>query len=94
MVNPTITMLTPSSLAYGLPGTFTLMIDGRDFPPDPWVAFEANGWPATFVSPTRLSVEIPAIALGGTARQAAVRVNNQAPPLVDSNILYFTVTAP
>jgi hypothetical protein len=94
VVNPTITMLTPSTLPYGLAGSFTLLVDGKDFPPDPWISFEANSWPATVVSATRLSVDIPGIALGGTARQAAVAVKNQAPPLVDSNILYFTVTAP
>jgi hypothetical protein len=40
-----------------------------------------------------LSVEIPGAALGGMPRQVPVQVNGSAAPFVESNILYFTVTA-
>ncbi len=94
LLNPTITLLTPSSLPSNTPGTFTLLVDGRDFPADAEVAFETNSWRATFVSPTRLSVQIPGVALGGSPRQASVQVTRTPDPPVYSNILYFTISAP
>jgi hypothetical protein len=93
VVNPTITMLTPSSLPRNN-GTFTLLIDGNDFPPNAEVTFETNVWTATVVSDTRLSVQIPGAALGGMPRQVLVQVSGPTAPFVESNILYFTVTAP
>jgi hypothetical protein len=93
VVNPTITMLTPSSLPRNN-GTFTLLIDGRDFPPGAEVTFETNVWTATVVSETQLSVQIPGAALGGTPRQVAVQVSGPTAPFVESNLLYFTITAP
>jgi hypothetical protein len=94
VVSPTITLLTPSSLPTNN-GAFTLLVDGHDFPPGRIeVSFETNVWTATVVSETRLSVQIPAAALGGMPRQAAVQVSQPTPPYVESNILYFTITAP
>jgi hypothetical protein len=93
VVNPTITMLAPSALPRNN-GTFTLLVDGNDFPPNAEVTFETNVWTATVVSNTRLSVQIPGDALGGMPRQVPVQVSGPAAPFVESNILYFTVTAP
>ena len=93
VVNPTITMLTPSSLPRNN-GMFTLLIDGHDFPPDAEVTFETHVRTATLVSATRLSVQIPGAALGGMPRQVPVQVSGPAAPFVESNTLYFTVTAP
>jgi len=93
VVNPTITMLTPSSLPRNN-GAFTLLIDGHDFPPGAEVTFETNVWTATVVSDTQLSVQIPGAALGGMPRQVAVQVSGPAAPFVESNVLYFTITAP
>ncbi len=94
LVNPTITMLTPSSLPSNTAGSFTLLVDGRDFPPDAEVCLEANCWLATFVSETRISALIPGVALGGSPRQAPVEVSRTGSPPLRSNILYFTITAP
>ena len=94
VVKPTITLLTPSSLPTNN-GAFTLLVDGRDFPPGRIeISFETNVWTATVVSETRLSVQIPGAALGGMPRQAAVQVSQPTPPYVESNILYFSITAP
>ena len=39
-------------------------------------------------------LEIPGAALGGMPRQAPVQVSDPTPPYVESNIAYFTITAP
>ena len=93
LVNATITQLTPSSLPVGTTGFFTLVIDGRDFPPNPLVSFDGNVWSAQINSPTQLQASIPSAALGVTPRRVEVQVTRIADPPLDSNILYFEVTA-
>jgi hypothetical protein len=92
-VAPTITMLTPSTLPRNA-GTFTLYVDGMNFPPSPDLCFEGNCWTPTIISETRMSAEIPGPALGGMPREAWVRVYGNLPPYFESNTLYFTITAP
>jgi hypothetical protein len=94
LVNPTITMLTPSSLPTNNPGSFTLLIDGRDFPPGLDICFEHNCWSATYLSPTQISAVIPGAALSGSPRVVEVQVSQIGAPYLESNILTFTITAP
>jgi len=91
-INPTITMLTPSSLPNNTPGSFTLFVDGRDFPPKLQLCLEHNCWSATYVSETRLSAVIPGVAVSGTPRVVDVSVTQIGYPYLESNILPFTIT--
>jgi hypothetical protein len=91
-VAPTITMLSPSSARVGDPG-FTLVVEGRDFPPNPRVSFDGNIFNTTVVSATRLEASIPSPALGTTPRQVAVLVTRIGGSTPNSNVLPFQILA-
>ena len=87
---PTITMLTPSSAHIG-DGGFTLVVEGHDFPPNPYVAFDGNIFNTTVVSATRLEASIPGPALGATPRQVSVVVTHISGSSANSNVLPFQI---
>jgi hypothetical protein len=89
-VAPTITMLTPSSAHVGDPA-FTLVVEGHDFPPNPYVSFDGNIFNTTVVSTTRLEASIPGAALGATPRQVSVLVTRIGGTAQSSNALPFQI---
>lgn len=89
-VAPTITMLTPSSAHVGDPG-FTLVVEGHDFPPNPYVSFDGNIFNTTVVSATRLEASVPGAALGATPRQVSVLVTRIGGAAQSSNALPFQI---
>ena len=91
-VAPTITMLTPSSAHVGDPG-FTLVVEGHDFPPNPYVSFDGNIFNTTVVSATRLEASVPGAALGATPRQVSVLVTRIGGAAQSSNALPFQILA-
>jgi len=72
---PTITSLSPPSVPAGS-GAFTLVITGTGFMPSSTVTFSGFPLPATYISPTQISVQLPA---GATVGVYPVVVTNPAP---------------
>ncbi len=62
---PVITSLSPPSVPSGS-GAFTLTITGTGFLPASTVTFQGFPLPATYISPTQISVALPAGAVAGS----------------------------
>lgn len=89
---PTLTSLTPSSVATNTPGV-TLTVNGTNFVPGAVIKFNNVDRLTFFVSSTQLTTPLPASALN-TAGTFNVIVTNPAPGGGASNALTFAVNAP
>jgi len=70
---------------------FTLVVEGHDFPPNPYVSFDGNIFNTTVVSTTRLEATVPGAALGATPRQVSVLVTRIGGAAQSSNALPFQI---
>ncbi|GAA3922423.1 IPT/TIG domain-containing protein [Hymenobacter algoricola] len=86
---PVITGLQPGSVPPGM-GAFTLLVNGTGFVPTSRVMSAAPVSMTTYLSPTRLSVDLPPGAVTGTY---PVTVTNPAPGGGTSAVFNFYVTA-
>ncbi len=89
---PTLTSLTPASVATNTPGV-TLTVNGTNFVPGAVIKFNNADRLTFFVSSTQLTTPLPAAALN-TAGTFNVLVTNPAPGGGASNVLTFAVNAP
>lgn len=84
---PTVTALTPATVAIGAP-SFTLHVHGTDFAPGAVIVFAGHDEPTTIVSPTEVTTGVDmSVWHGPDAVPVAVRVG-----AVVSNALDFTFT--
>jgi hypothetical protein len=89
---PAIASLAPATAVAGS-GSFALTVNGTGFVNGAEVLFNGAILPTTLVSPTQLTVTVPASAVA-TAGTYAVRVTNPAPGGGTSTNATFTVTVP
>ncbi|MBI1765149.1 MAG: hypothetical protein HYR56_27370, partial [Acidobacteria bacterium] len=89
---PTLTGLTPASVATNTPGV-TLTVTGTNFVPGAVIKFNNVDRITFYVSSTQLTTNLPASALN-TAGSFNVIVTNPAPGGGASNVLTFAVNAP
>ena len=88
---PTVTALSPTSVAAGSAG-FTLTVTGTNFVSGAFINFAGTNRLTTFVSSTQLTTAITAADVA-TAGTPAVFVNNPNPGGGASNSINFNVTA-
>jgi hypothetical protein len=89
---PTLTSLSPASVFAGADAV-TLTVNGKNFLPDSQVEFGGTARPTTFVSSTRLEVQVPAseIANAGTLN---IQVRTPEPGGGTSNVLPLSMLEP
>ncbi len=87
---PIIASLSPNRAVAGFPG-FTLTVNGSGFLPSSIVQWNGGNRRTTYVDPTKLTAEIPAIDIAN-AGTASVTVFNPGPGGGVSNALTFTIS--
>jgi len=87
---PAITTISPASRLHGT-GGFTLNVTVSNFVPASQIFFKNIARPTVYISPQKLSTEIPAAAVS-VAGSTNVKVNNTAPGGGWSNAKTFTIT--
>jgi hypothetical protein len=88
---PTLTSVTPNTVAEGSSNT-TLTITGSGFAPGTSIHFGTVNLPATLVSSTQLTVNVP-LSLLVSPYDTTVAVSNPAPGGGVSSTLPFTITS-